>query len=167
MTLWLVGLMGSGKTTVGRLVAHDLGRGFADTDEIIARQAGRPIPHVWSESGETAFRDLEASAVASLAGSETVVSTGGGAPCRSENRSAMSESGRVVWLKADVEVLAGRIESSGDRPLLETGTARADTLRALLAEREDVYRGLADLELATDALTPEEAARLIVEWWER
>ena len=135
----LVGLSGSGKSTIGRLLADRLGLPFVDTDELIVQRAGMPIPQLFSEHGEPAFRAAEREAVAdAVAGEPAVIATGGGAPVDSESRRLLWDGNLVVWLDAPVEALVRRVGADGDgRPLLTGGAG--ERLAALRAAREPVY----------------------------
>jgi shikimate kinase len=155
----LVGFMGSGKSTVGPLVAERLGYAFEDLDRRIETRAGRTIAALFAERGEEAFRALEreeARAVAALPG--RVIAAGGGAFARPETRALLQEGALVVWLRADPGTLFARIPSDGSRPL----AANRDIMRALLAEREPSY-SLADVTVDTTGQTPAEVADRVVE----
>jgi shikimate kinase len=163
VTMWLVGMMGSGKTRGGRLAATRLGVGFADTDEEVSRSVGLPLAGVWASMGEAGFRDLEREAVAGLAGFAGVVATGGGVILDEGNRQIMS-SGRVVWLRAPPRALAVRV-SGTERPLLHGDRPDVETLTRLLAEREELYRAIAHHEVDTESLDVEEVAHRIESLW--
>ena len=162
-SVFLVGLSGSGKTTVGRLLAARLGVRFVDTDTEIERIAGRPIPAIFAADGEAAFRTLERRVVSEVAQSDpAVVSTGGGAPVDEDSRKAMHLAGDIVWLDAPTDVLLRRVAANGapDRPLLAgDGAAALDRLRE---ERRFAYAE-ADLRVDTSALRPERLAAMIAE----
>jgi shikimate kinase len=149
--LWLIGMMGAGKSTVGRLVAERCDARFTDSDDAVVAHAGWSIPELWERSGERAFRDMEAAAVERLAEASEplVIATGGGVVLRPENVSAMRRSGRVVWLAADPSTLAARVGDGADRPLL-AGSPAARRLADLLAERADAYAAAADVVISTD-----------------
>ncbi len=157
----LVGLSGSGKSTVGRLLAERLGRRFVDTDDVIVARAGKPIPRVFEEQGEVAFRKVEAEAVDEvLNGEPAVIATGGGAPVDPANRAKLWTGNRAVWLDAPVDVLVRRVGEAGSgRPLL-SGDA-AGTLARLRAKRESIY-GTAHFHLDTTSLGPDEAVEAIL-----
>lgn len=164
MTLWLVGMMGSGKTSAGELAASSLGVAFFDTDDLVAERAGTSLVAVWESGGEKGFRAREREAVSAVAGRVAVVATGGGVVLSGENRSTMTASGPVVWLDAPVEVLASRLGSGQGRPLLGQG----DPLQALLpleTERRELYRAVARHRIDTALLTQAEVAARIEALW--
>lgn len=141
----LVGLMGVGKSTVGRRLAKELQRPFADVDEQIELRAGATIPAIFRDHGEQRFRDLETEVLADLLGrpSPLVIAAGGGAVTGAANRAALARSGAwVVWLRASAEFLAGRTDPT-HRPLLADDPE--STLARLLAERTPLYEEVADV----------------------
>lgn len=146
--LWLVGMPGVGKTTVGGLLGEALGRPFVDLDAEIERVAGMPIPEIFRTRGEAGFREIEAeAAITASRGRGTVIATGGGTVLRDANRRAMRESGTVVWLQRDLSRL-----STAGRPLSE-----AKGVEKLYAEREPIYRAAAHLEVDANLLAGAEA----------
>ena len=167
MTLWLVGMMGAGKTTAGELAAIALDRKFFDTDGEIARRMGCSIAQLWGQVGEDSFRDMERATIARLADSDAVVSAGGGAPVDPSNRAAISLSGTCVWLKAEPAILSERLDGGEERPLLQGHDSREETLRRVLADRATFYGEVADYEIETDSLDPVAVAADIVEWWSK
>lgn len=159
--LVLTGLMGCGKTTVGRIIATELGWGFLDTDRLIEEATGSTIPALFREKGEPYFRQVEKEVIHGLVGkTRTVVATGGGAVLNGENRRVLQSFGLVIYLKASPEVLGGRVILSGNRPLL-FGQNPVDVLAELLHEREKFYSE-ADEVINTDQRTPEEVAAAII-----
>ena len=143
-TIVLVGLMGAGKSSVGRRLALALDLPFFDADEEVERAARRTIPEIFADLGETAFRDGERRVIARLLdGPPHVLATGGGAFMNPETRALIGRKAISVWLKADVDVLVRRVGRKSDRPLLQ-GRDPREVLRALAAERYPVY-ALADV----------------------
>jgi len=165
MTLWLVGMMGTGKTSAGRLAAGRLGVPFIDVDEEIATDRGASISEMWAGLGEQGFRVLEAAAIDRVAGARAIVATGGGAVLDPANRNRMRETGTVIWLKTRPEVLAARLDSSGGRPLLDGHPDRGGQVAALLEERAQAYDDAANYEIDTSELSVEEVAMRIVGLW--
>ncbi|MHB1213211.1 MAG: shikimate kinase [Candidatus Nanopelagicales bacterium] len=143
----IVGSPGAGKTSVGRRVAERLGVGFIDTDHVVEERAGRPIPDIFVNEGEEAFRALEAQAVGeTLSASQGVVALGGGAVLRAETQQALAGC-TVVWLKVGVPDAANRVGLNTARPLL-LGNVRG-TLGTLLEQRNPVYERLATVVVDT------------------
>lgn len=161
-TLWLVGMMGAGKSTVGPLVAQRLGRAFVDLDGVIAAAAGRSIPAVFAAEGEAGFRRREAAALETAAGTEAVVACGGGIVVDPANAARLRESGRVAWLAAPAAVLADRVGDGVGRPL---AGARGSEIEPRLAARESAYQAVAHCRVETAGRTPEEVAEEVVRWW--
>ena len=164
MHLWLIGMMGSGKTTVGRLVAAAAGVEFHDVDLVVAQRRGASIPELWEREGEDAFRALESTVIEELSGAgPAVISTGGGAILREANRRAMRRSGTVVWLQASPAVLAGRVGGGTGRPLLGNGGTEA-RLEELIEARRDAYLAAAHHTVSTEDRTPADVAREVQQW---
>jgi shikimate kinase len=156
----LVGFMGAGKSSVGRLLARQLGRCFVETDDIITAREGRSIPEIFAERGEAHFRELEDEAVRLLAlKSGDVIATGGGLYCRDGRPQALKALGTVVWLAGDFDVLYERARRAGDRPML-AGRGR-DEVEALYRARELYYRQ-ADLTVDTTGIGPDEVANRVL-----
>jgi len=142
----LVGMMGAGKSSIGRRLALRLGVPFVDADVEIEKAAGMNIPDIFATHGESDFRTGEARVIARLLESPPqVLATGGGAFMNADTRALIALKGIAIWLKADFDVLMRRIRRRHDRPLLKTGDPGA-TLKKLMEERYPVY-GLADLTL--------------------
>jgi shikimate kinase len=165
----LVGYRCTGKTTVGRLLAERLGWAFADVDDRIEAVAGKSVAEIFASEGEAGFRDREGAALAELCErSASVIATGGGAVLREANRRLLRDRGFVVWLTAQPETLWERLQTdpatAARRPNL---TARGgwEEVRALVADREPLYREVADFVSTTDALSPEAAAGAILTAW--
>ncbi|WP_420433972.1 shikimate kinase [Hyphobacterium sp.] len=135
----LVGLMGAGKTTVGRRLANALGLPFVDADEEIEKAADRPVADIFSDFGEAAFRDGERRVIARLLDQpQSVIALGGGAFVNDETRKLVSEKAISIWLKADLDTLMERVSRRDTRPLLQTDNPRA-VMAELMAKREAAY----------------------------
>jgi shikimate kinase len=150
----LVGMMGSGKTTVGRQLAAALGRQLVDSDAQVEARTGRTVRQIFEADGEAAYRQLEREAlVAALDGAEpSVVAAAGGVVLDPANRAVLRSAGTVVWLRADPEVLAGRVSRGRDhRPLL--GDDPRAALVRLDAERRPLYEEVAEHVVDVDDLT--------------
>ncbi len=159
----LVGFMGSGKSSVGRLLARTLQGRFVDTDRLVVDRAGRDITEIFATDGEGFFRQEESRALRSLlGGSRLVVATGGGILTVPENVPALRRLGFVVWLTASEEVIWERVSRNRKRPLLHTDNPR-ETVRALLAKRNPLYAAAADITVDTTGLTHAEVAGRICE----
>jgi shikimate kinase len=150
----LVGFMGAGKSSVGRLLARRLGRCFVETDDMITAREGRSIPEIFAERGEAYFRALEEEMVRLLAlKSGNVIATGGGLPCRDGRPEALRALGTVVWLTGDLDALHERAQRAGERPML-AGRGR-DEVEALYRAREPYYRQ-ADITVDTTGINPDQ-----------
>jgi shikimate kinase len=134
--------MGTGKSTVGKILARETGRRFFDTDRLIEGKEGRTIAEIFSAAGEAAFRDIESAVIAELGQvARAVISTGGGALLRDENVRALSANGFLVCLRSSPESILRRTARAGNRPLLSGGSSdRLEQIKTLLAERRDRYR---------------------------
>jgi shikimate kinase len=146
----LVGLPGAGKTSVGRRLAKELKRPFADSDEQVELHVGRSIPRIFAEDGEDAFRAWETEVLGSLVTRELplVVASGGGTMVREANRKLVAEHAVVVWLRAGTDFLVGRTDPT-HRPLL--AEAPEETYRRLAAERTALYTQVADVVVDVEA----------------
>jgi len=152
--LILVGPMGAGKSTIGRLLAKELRIPFRDSDKEIEVRTGADIPWIFDVEGEQGFRDREQAVIADLSQDEGVVlATGGGAVMRPENRAALRAGGRVVYLHASIEQQIGRTAKDRNRPLLR-GPDPRKVLTDLMAIRDPLYREIADLVIETDERPP-------------
>ncbi len=159
----VIGLMGCGKSTVGRIVASMIGFHFADTDHLITDEAKCSIPRIFEKEGEAGFRKRESAVLRSLLGKRGhVIATGGGIITQPHNLPLLRHLGYIVWLDADVGTLVRRTASSNDRPLLNQEDPRTK-LERLLAVRKPLYQGLADLRIGTDHLSPPETAYGVAE----
>jgi shikimate kinase len=142
----LVGMMGAGKSTIGRRLAARLRLPFLDADAEIEAAAGMSIPDIFETRGEPDFRDGEARVIARLLdGGPAVLATGGGAFMREETRQRIRDKAVSIWLKADADIIMRRVKRRADRPLLQTDDPEA-TVGRLIREREPIYQ-LADLQI--------------------
>ncbi len=162
--LILTGFMGTGKTTVGQILAQRLGRPFVDMDAQLEALFGKPIPQIFAEEGEETFRAAEARLCQELSRQQgLVIATGGGALMDPSSREALARSGPIVCLTAEMETLLERLDRAQDRPLLSGDRERRrGQIQALLARRQGVYAGFA-LQVDTDERTPEEVVERILE----
>lgn len=157
----LVGMPGSGKSSIGRRLGQRLGLEFSDADAEIERAANMTIPELFETKGEAEFRKGEQKVIARLLESgPQVIATGGGAFMNADTRARIREKGISVWLKADVETLLKRVKRKSNRPLLQTADPEA-TLRNLLAAREATYAE-ADLTITSCEVPHEEVVEDIV-----
>jgi shikimate kinase len=142
--LFLVGLPGAGKSTLGRQLARRLGKRFVDADHELERKLGVPIPTIFEIEGEAGFRDREEATLAELVVLEGIVlSTGGGAVLRPDNRERLKANGTVMYLHAEPAMLWERVRHARHRPLLQTADPLA-RLADLYAQRDPLYRAVAD-----------------------
>jgi shikimate kinase len=161
VNLALIGFMGSGKSSVGRLVAESLGFEFVDTDSLIEASTGRTISDLFTQNGENAFRELETRVVGELAARQhTVISTGGGLAARQENLDNLKLHALVVCLWASPEKIWERVRHQTHRPLLQDANPLA-RIRELLEQREPVYK-LADVLVNTEMRPLKEVAQQVV-----
>jgi shikimate kinase len=161
VNLALVGFMGTGKTSAGRLVAEQLHFEFLDTDELIQTKTGRTIADIFARHGEPAFRALERDVVAELAGRiKTVISTGGGLPANPENLASLKTHALVVCLWASPEKIWERVRNQSHRPLLHDPDPQKK-IRELLEARAPFYKQ-ADVLINTDGRSAREVAQQIV-----
>lgn len=168
----LVGLMGAGKSSVGRRLAEKLGFPFIDADHEIEAAAGKSITEIFADHGEDYFRDGERKVIARLlGGGAQVLATGGGAYVNEETRARIRDGGVSVWLKAPLPLLMKRVMKRSDRPLLKTDDPEA-VMRRLIDQRYPVY-GLADLTVESrdvqHAQMVNDVIKALAQWngWER
>ena len=159
----IIGLMGCGKSSVGRIVANKIGFKFVDTDQLICDEADCSIPKIFEREGEAGFRVRETAALRSLLGTRGhVIATGGGIVTQPHNLALLHHLGYVVWLDASVTTLYRRTAGNHDRPLLNEEDPKAK-LERLMAARKDLYKGLADQRITTDNLTLQETSYGVAE----
>jgi len=151
MNIVLIGYRGTGKSTVGRLLAARLGRELVSTDAEIVKRAQRAIPEIVAQQGWDYFRDLESEICRELGGrDQLVIDTGGGAILRAQNAEKLKKNGTVFWLTASVETIAKRIGSNNERPSLTGNKSFVDEVQDVLRERAPKYQTAADHIIATD-----------------
>ncbi len=160
----LIGFMGSGKTSVGKLLAQRLSYSFCDTDQLLEGKSGDTINHIFSVHGEEYFRHMETQLLQELSSSlrQTVLSTGGGMPLREQNSRLLMELGFVVYLKASKETTVNRLMGDTTRPLLN-GEELSHKVERMLGIRTPIYEKAAHKIIITDDKTPDEIAILIME----
>jgi shikimate kinase len=167
--LVLIGMMGSGKTTVGRHVARRLGRAFVDTDHVVEIELGMSVAEIFAHRGEDGFRDLESTVIQRVAAvPNQIIAVGGGAILRERNLAALRRTGRIVLLDAPVTQLAGRIgrgRSRSDRPLLAGDSDGLARIQALWRERGPLYAAAADHRVDAGHRPPPVIADELVAWW--
>jgi len=155
--------MGCGKSSVGRRVSGLTGHRFLDTDEMIVQAEGRSIPEIFASDGEAYFREVEQRVLFDSVGlCGIILSTGGGAVLRPENRETLRRIGVVAWLDADPDILFERASRSGKRPLLQTDNPRK-AFDDLLAARREIYTETADFRVDSTSLGHDEAAQMLLE----
>lgn len=159
----LIGMMGTGKSVVGKFLEEKTGLHRFDTDEMIASKSKMPIDEIFTHRGESHFRALETETLRSISPEEpAIIVTGGGIVLRAANIDLLRQLGTVVWLDTDRGTLRARIHDLSNRPLLQTANPEA-TLSELLAAREPLYRRAADLRVDISQKNPPEIAELILE----
>ena len=160
--LFLIGLMGAGKTTLGRVLAKQLEWKFYDTDQEIERKTGVNIPLIFELEGEVGFRKREATIIQELSfKAQAVIATGGGAVLLEENRVQMQNRGYVIYLDASPEVLWQRIFRDKNRPLIQ-GDNGFQNFISIHKARDQIYRDLADTTILTETQSVHETARKII-----
>ena len=147
--IFLIGLMGSGKTTIGKLLSKRLDKLFFDSDQVIEERLGVKVPLIFEYEGEKGFRERESNVLKDLVAKKNIIlATGGGVILSSKNRELLSSKGVVIYLKADYENLAKRMENDKSRPLLQ-GKEIIPTLKKLFITRDPLYTSIADYEVNT------------------
>jgi shikimate kinase len=159
--LLLVGMMGAGKTTVGRLVAEELGRPYRDSDAMVEAATGHSVPDLFATEGEATFRAAESAALrAAVLPPPAVISVAGGAVLDPANRTLLASSGTVVWLRGAPATLVSRVGGGAGRPLLAPDPPRA--LADLDAVRRPLYAAVADAVVDVDDLEPAQVAEAVL-----
>lgn len=167
-SLFLTGYRACGKTSVARRLAQRVGAKWLDLDAEISRTANQTIAQIFEEGGEESFRDLETAKLASVTKlPPQIVSLGGGAILRSQNREMIRESGHCVWLAANVETVVNRLNadkaSISQRPGL-TDLSLVDEVQEIMMKRTPIYQSVADFKVDTDDRTVDQIVDLIIEW---
>jgi shikimate kinase len=158
----LIGMMGAGKSSVGRCLERRTGLARFDTDELVTAKFALSIPEIFTQHGEEEFRDAETKALRDLPNENAaIVVTGGGIVLRNENVDLLKRLGTVVWLEAKEETLFERASRRGNRPLLQTDDPRA-RLAEMLQKRTPLYEKAADVRIETTKLTHDEVADIIL-----
>ena len=159
----LIGFMGSGKTTVGQLLAQTLGYTFADTDQLIEEGESMTIQEIFAQNGEGYFRQLETLIMEEVSGTmnQTEISVGGGLPMTLNNHKYLKKCGKVIYLKVSEQTVIDRLKGDTSRPIL-SGEDATEMIYKLLALRDPTYRTLADRIIETDQLSVEEIVQKII-----
>lgn len=159
--IYLVGPMGAGKSTIGRVLAAELHLSFRDSDKVIEDRTGADIPWIFDMEGEEGFRERESAVLDELSkGQDVVIATGGGIILRAQNREVMKSSGYVCYLTASIEQLVERTARDKKRPLLQVENPRQKIID-LVALRDPLYREAADFVINTDRRSPKLVAQEI------
>ncbi len=162
-SVFLVGPMGAGKTTIGRLLAKQLGREFIDSDWYIEAQTGADIPWIFAKEGELGFRERETRAIDELTQqSQIVLATGGGAVMRSDNRDFLHQRGVVIYLNAPVDIQMSRTAKDKSRPLLQQPNPRK-ILQDLYRIRDPLYRQVAHIIMPTGHTYPRHMVNQLIQ----
>lgn len=162
----LVGLMGAGKSSIGRHLARFLHVPLIDLDDYIVEKAGCSIPEIFEKYGETWFRQMEGEALKEVIGQRAVIATGGGVVMAPENLDVLKQHPPVIWLKASPEFLAARIDGDSNRPLIAEGDT-LNRLRDLAAIRYPLYEACADLVIPREYMRKKEVMRVILRFLAR
>jgi len=164
--IYLIGLMGAGKTTIGRQLAKALQVPFYDSDKAIEEQTGVDISTIFEYEGENGFRSREQNMLEELTQIDGIVlATGGGAILRAENRKVLSENGFVVYLQCSIDKILQRTKRDNQRPLLNTDEPR-ERIETLFAEREEFYLSCADFKIETSAMQSKAVVQNILDAYE-
>nr|WP_075107889.1 shikimate kinase AroK [Neptuniibacter marinus] len=162
LNIFLIGPMGAGKSTIGRLLSQELKLEFVDSDREIEKRAGADIPWIFDVEGESGFRDREEGVIEALSlRKDIVLSTGGGAILRPENRVMLQANGTVVYLETSVEQQLDRTSRDKNRPLLQTENPQA-VLEELMSIRHPLYLDTADIVVVTDKRHPKTVVTEII-----
>lgn len=161
-SIFLIGPMGAGKSTIGRILAEKLGYQFMDSDHEIESKTGATIPMIFDIEGEEGFRLRESQAIDELTmNQEMVLATGGGAVLNADNRKHLRSRGFVIYLRSSVDTLVKRTRNDRNRPLLQTGNP-TETFKKILDERSSYYEEVADLIVETEQASVHRVVREIL-----
>lgn len=161
--IFLIGFMGTGKSTVAKALKKETGAEIIEMDQLIVQRENLSIPKIFEEKGEAYFRNVETELLMELqSGEKTIVSCGGGVPMREKNVLEMKKSGKVVLLTALPETILERVRDNGDRPLLQNRKS-VEGIRELMEQRREKYEAAADVMVATDGKSAETIAREILQ----
>ena len=161
-SIYLVGFMGAGKTTVSSILSEKLGLEVIDTDHVIETKLERTVSEIFEEYGEDYFRQLEYLVVKGVVKENRIITTGGGAVLREDSRNILKKKQNVIYLKASAKTVLERLKDDTTRPLLQTEN-KLETIEALLEQRDALYEEVATYTVHTDGLTLEQVAQEIVD----
>lgn len=165
MNIVLTGMRGSGKTSMGRILAKKLGKQFLEMDELIIKKAGMTIPQIVAGGGWPKFRDIEEAVCREISPSDNaVIATGGGVITREQNITNLKKNGRLIYLTVTLDTLLQRIGNDPARPSL-TGKSQREDMATVLAERRPIYERSADFIIDTEGKTTKEVAEEIIKLW--
>jgi shikimate kinase len=163
MNIILIGMRGSGKTTVGKLLSERMLMPFYDLDSIMAAKEGMPIAEVIQKNGWDYFRDKESEIADAISGpANAVISTGGGVILRQQNIEALQKNGKFVYLKTSIDMMVKRIGEGSGRPALTVQPTVTDEIKQVLFEREPLYQKIANITIETDTKTIQEVVNEIM-----
>jgi len=160
MNIYLIGMMGSGKSTVGKILAKKMDLPFMDLDHYIEVKSNKSISEIFKNDGEPHFRELESDALFQIEKSKVLVACGGGIVLNKTNRDKLRSTGKVVLLKASIPEIANRLKDAIDRPLLQENE-RIQELTKIWSDRKDYYKETAHIILNTDGLSPNDISENI------
>lgn len=162
MNLIFIGMMGSGKTSIGKLIAQKQGMQFIDSDKIIENVYENDISCIFATIGEKSFREIEKKIIQHISRvNNCIIATGGGVPLDPENICNLKKNGKVIWIKTDANIIMERVGNDTSRPILQTGNPEKK-IRQIMTERETIYKSSCDIQVDTSAVSLEEAADLII-----
>ncbi|MFQ6677596.1 MAG: shikimate kinase [Fidelibacterota bacterium] len=159
--IYLIGMMGSGKTTVGKLLADKLQTAFIDLDEMIETNTQKTVRDIFEQNGELHFRKLESETLVNVNQKNSVVACGGGIVLKKSNRSFMRLTGKVVFLNSSIDELVNRLKTAPDRPLLKGGQVK-EKMNNIWIERKKYYKETAHITINVDGQTPKQITELII-----